>query len=238
MKEKESYIEKQKDIFGDTTWFTYRYEVNGMVYETSAGSLDICRKARDKWMKMMSVAFTGHRTIRTNKYALCEPRFVHPGVHVGGFGLVVDLVDGIGDLSAHFIPEIRSDVVAPRDLDLVTPVAHAPHVHGRQGAAAQADDARRDPQFGEDVVALLLEQVDRDRKPVAEHAHLGGDVVRLLLLPRDVGVACRLFVFAGEGRVIDRTVRRAEEIPVERGAVLVPHDAFLHIATVQSRLVH
>ena len=29
-----------------------------MVYETSAGSLDICRKARDKWMKMMSVAFT------------------------------------------------------------------------------------------------------------------------------------------------------------------------------------
>lgn len=51
MKEKESYIEKQKDIFGDTTWFTYRYEVNGMVYETSAGSLDICRKARDKWMK-------------------------------------------------------------------------------------------------------------------------------------------------------------------------------------------
>ena len=70
MKEKESYIEKQKGIFGDTTWFTYRYEVNGMVYETSAGSLDICRKARDKWMKMMSVAFTGHRTIRTNKYAL------------------------------------------------------------------------------------------------------------------------------------------------------------------------
>ena len=70
MKEKESYIEKQKDIFGDTTWFTYRYEVNGMVYETSAGSLDICRKARDKWMKRMSVAFTGHRTIRTNKYAL------------------------------------------------------------------------------------------------------------------------------------------------------------------------
>ena len=47
MKEKESYIEKQKDIFGDTTWFTYRYEVNGMVYETSAGSLDICRKARE-----------------------------------------------------------------------------------------------------------------------------------------------------------------------------------------------
>ena len=41
-----------------------------MVYETSAGSLDICRKARDKWMKMMSVAFTGHRTILTNKYAL------------------------------------------------------------------------------------------------------------------------------------------------------------------------
>lgn len=33
MKEKESYIEKQKGIFGDTTWFTYRYEVNGMVYE-------------------------------------------------------------------------------------------------------------------------------------------------------------------------------------------------------------
>lgn len=63
-------LTKQKDIFGDTTWFTYRYEVNGMVYETSAGSLDICRKARDKWMKMMSVAFTGHRTIRTNKYAL------------------------------------------------------------------------------------------------------------------------------------------------------------------------
>ena len=67
MKEKESYIEKQKGIFGDTTWFTYRYEVNGMVYETSAGSLDICRKARDKWMKRMSVAFTGHRTIRTDR---------------------------------------------------------------------------------------------------------------------------------------------------------------------------
>ena len=45
MKEKESYIEKQKGIFGDTTWFTYRYEVNGMVYETSAGSLDIDRKS-------------------------------------------------------------------------------------------------------------------------------------------------------------------------------------------------
>lgn len=70
MKEKESYIEKQKGIFGDTTWFTYRYELNGMVYETSAGSLDICRKARDKWMKRMSVAFTGHRTIRTDRYAL------------------------------------------------------------------------------------------------------------------------------------------------------------------------
>ena len=59
-----------RDRFGDTTWFTYRYELNGMVYETSAGSLDICRTARDKWMKRMSVAFTGHRTTRTDRYAL------------------------------------------------------------------------------------------------------------------------------------------------------------------------
>lgn len=96
MKEKESYIEKQNGIFGDTTWFTYRYEVNGMVYETLAGSLDICRKARDKWMKRMSVAFTGHRTIRTDRYALSvslneevrfcyenEIRFFYVGCAVG-----------------------------------------------------------------------------------------------------------------------------------------------------------
>lgn len=38
-----------------------------MTYETSASSLDVCRKARDKWMKKMSAAFTGHRTIRTNR---------------------------------------------------------------------------------------------------------------------------------------------------------------------------
>ena len=44
MKEKESYIEKQKDIFGDTTWFTYRYEVNGMVYELRQVRWIICRR--------------------------------------------------------------------------------------------------------------------------------------------------------------------------------------------------
>ena len=70
MKEKESYIEKQKDIFGDTTWFTYRYEVNGMVYELRQVRWIYVERHVIKWMKMMSVAFTGHRTIRTNKYAL------------------------------------------------------------------------------------------------------------------------------------------------------------------------
>ena len=109
MKEKESYIEKQKDIFGDTTWFTYRYEVNGMVYETSAGSLDICRKARDKWMKMMSVAFTGHRTIRTNKYALSvslneEVRFCYEnGIRFFYIGCAV----GFDMMAAHTILEQR-----------------------------------------------------------------------------------------------------------------------------------
>lgn len=48
-------MEKQKGIFGDTTWFAYRYEVNGMVYETSASSLEICRKARDKWMYLQPI---------------------------------------------------------------------------------------------------------------------------------------------------------------------------------------
>lgn len=109
MKEKESYIEKQKGIFGDTTWFTYRYEVNGMVYETSAGSLDICRKARDKWMKMMSVAFTGHRTIRTNKYALSvslneEVRFCYEnGIRFFYIGCAV----GFDMMAAHTILEQR-----------------------------------------------------------------------------------------------------------------------------------
>lgn len=109
MKEKESYIEKQKDIFGDTTWFTYRYEVNGMVYETSAGSLDICRKARDKWMKMMSVAFTGHRTIRTNKYALSvslneEVRFCYEnGIRFFYIGCAV----GFDMMAAHTVLEQR-----------------------------------------------------------------------------------------------------------------------------------
>lgn len=109
MKEKESYIEKQKGIFGDTTWFTYRYEVNGMVYETSAGSLDICRKARDKWMKMMSVAFTGHRTIRTNKYALSvslneEVRFCYEN---GSRFFYIGCAVGFDMMAAHTILEQR-----------------------------------------------------------------------------------------------------------------------------------
>ena len=112
MKEKESYIEKQKDIFRDTTWFTYRYEVNGMVYETSAGSLDICRKARDKWMKMMSVAFTGHRTIRTNKYALSvslneEVRFCYEnGIRFFYIGCAV----GFDMMAAHTVIEQRKHI--------------------------------------------------------------------------------------------------------------------------------
>ena len=46
------------------------YLVHLSLSEKLVGSLDICRKIRDKWMKMMSVVFNEYRTIRTNKYAL------------------------------------------------------------------------------------------------------------------------------------------------------------------------
>lgn len=63
MKSLESYQTAHAGLFKTETCYIYHYTGlgNGLRFETIASSLDECRKARDRWLRSLSVSFTGHR---------------------------------------------------------------------------------------------------------------------------------------------------------------------------------
>lgn len=62
MKSLESYQTAHAGLFKTETCYIYHYTAcNGLRFETIASSLDECRKARDRWLRSLSVSFTGHR---------------------------------------------------------------------------------------------------------------------------------------------------------------------------------
>lgn len=64
MKPKEEYTTKKTGLFQTETLFFYTYIVhNGLIFKTTAASLDFCRKLRDRWQRHLSASFTGHRHI-------------------------------------------------------------------------------------------------------------------------------------------------------------------------------
>lgn len=64
MTPKEEYIMKKTGLFQNETLFFYTYIAhNGQIYKTTAASLDVCRKLRDRWQRHLSTSFTGHRHI-------------------------------------------------------------------------------------------------------------------------------------------------------------------------------
>lgn len=64
MTPKEEYIMKKTGLFQNETLFFYTYIAhNGQIYKTTAASLDICLKLRDRWQRHLSTSFTGHRHI-------------------------------------------------------------------------------------------------------------------------------------------------------------------------------
>lgn len=64
MTPKEEYIMKKTGLFQNETLFFYTYTAhNGQMFRTTAASLDVCRKLRDRWQRHLSTSFTGHRHI-------------------------------------------------------------------------------------------------------------------------------------------------------------------------------
>ena len=62
MKSFESYQTAHAGMFKTETCYIYHYTAcNGLRFETIASSLNECRKARDRWLRSLSVSFTGHR---------------------------------------------------------------------------------------------------------------------------------------------------------------------------------
>lgn len=58
---------KKTGLFQNETLFFYTYTAhNGLIFKTTAASLDICRKLRDRWQRHLSTSFTGHRHIPNN----------------------------------------------------------------------------------------------------------------------------------------------------------------------------
>mgnify|MGYP003231485076 CR=1 FL=1 len=69
----ESFVEIHEDLFGFTSGYRYKFiTVNGIMYQTKAISLDICKKACLEFLKKHSVCFTGHRTLRSNISSLYQ----------------------------------------------------------------------------------------------------------------------------------------------------------------------
>lgn len=64
MTPKEEYKINKTGLFQNETLFFYTYIAhNGLIFKTTAASLDICRKLRDRWQRHLSTSFTGHRHI-------------------------------------------------------------------------------------------------------------------------------------------------------------------------------
>lgn len=64
MKAIETYKTIKTGLFQDETLFLYCYIAhNGLKFETTGATLDICRKSRDIWVSHLSVSFTGHRQV-------------------------------------------------------------------------------------------------------------------------------------------------------------------------------
>ena len=64
MKATETYKTIKTGLFLTETLFLYCYIAhNGLKYETTGATLDICRKSRDRWLSHLSASFTGHRQV-------------------------------------------------------------------------------------------------------------------------------------------------------------------------------
>lgn len=64
MKATETYKTIKTGLFQTETLFLYCYIAhNGLKYETTGATLDICRKSRDRWLSHLSTSFTGHRQV-------------------------------------------------------------------------------------------------------------------------------------------------------------------------------
>lgn len=64
MTPKEEYMMKKTGLFQNETLFFYTYTAhNGQMFRTTAASLDVCRKLRDRWLRHLSTSFTGHRHV-------------------------------------------------------------------------------------------------------------------------------------------------------------------------------
>lgn len=64
MIQREEYTIKKTGLFQNETLIFYTYTAhNGLIFKTTAASLDICRKLRDRWQRHLSTSFTGHRHV-------------------------------------------------------------------------------------------------------------------------------------------------------------------------------
>lgn len=71
MKSSESYQITHTGLFRTDTCYVYHYiTCNGLRFETIANSLEQCRKTRDKWLRSLSVSFTGHRHLSESEESL------------------------------------------------------------------------------------------------------------------------------------------------------------------------
>ena len=64
MKATETYKTIKTGLFQTETLFLYCYIAhNGLKYETTGATPEICRKSRDRWLSHLSTSFTGHRQV-------------------------------------------------------------------------------------------------------------------------------------------------------------------------------
>lgn len=123
MKSSESYQTTHAGLFRTATCCVYHYTAcNGLRFETTASSLDECRKARDKWLRSLSVSFTGHRHLSANTDSImlklkdeiirayqAGKRFFRTGGAVGFDTLAAEVVL---QLKEH-LPELALMVIVP-----------------------------------------------------------------------------------------------------------------------------
>ncbi len=82
----ETFAETGENLFGDFTAYRYKFvAVNGMEYETTGASLEICHKACKKWLRKHSVAFSGHRKLKGGEQELVGilQMVIHSLYHTG-----------------------------------------------------------------------------------------------------------------------------------------------------------
>lgn len=123
MKSLESYQTAHAGLFKTETCYIYHYTAcNGLRFETIASSLDECRKARDRWLRSLSVSFTGHRHLSEHTDSLilklkeeiirtyqAGKRFFKTGGAVGFDTLAAEVVL---QLKEH-LPELALMVIVP-----------------------------------------------------------------------------------------------------------------------------